>query len=317
MKNLSFLAIIFAAIFVFASVSAAEDEIQPADYSIRENILYNEQNKLDVYYDKNNGNKPVIIYIHGGYWYEGDKEEDSRIGTLLQTHDYVVVIPNYRLYPEVTSINDMVEDVYSAIKWTVENISQFGGDKDEMSIVGFNAGGHLASLTLLKSALKMEVNDKKLKTLATFKHLILFNSPYTFEKDEKLEAEIRGMRNTASMSPNLEYLNKFADAKEGLFLGKSSTIYDEVEILSKKGDLSIYSMGADKITFVECDNDTNYPIGSSQEMMEEVKRVVDDVEIVKQVYPGNYDYIISGIKGNNEEVTSIFLSLIGSVYESH
>jgi len=314
MKNLLFLTTLFAAVFAFASAGVIENEIQPADYSIHQNILYNDQSKLDIYYDKNNGDKPVVIYIHGGYWCEGDKDDDSKIGTLLQTNDYVVVIPNYRLYPEVNSIDDMVEDIYSVIQWTVDNIDQYGGNKDKMTLVGFNAGAHLASLTLLKSALKMEVNDKKLKTIVGFKHLILLNSPFTFEKGERLESGIRIMRNTAMMSPSLNYLNKYADAKEILFLGKPSTSYDEVEILSNQKDYGIYSLGAEKITFIECDNDINTPIGSSQEMMEEVKRVVDDVEIVKQVYQGKFNYIINGIKTNDSEITSTFLNLINSVY---
>lgn len=211
----------------------------------------------------------------------------------------------------------MVEDINLIINWTINNIEMYGGDKDKMSLVGFNAGAHLASLALLKATLNMEVNGKKTSTLVTFKHMILLNSPYSFPKDERLEFEINSMRNNAKLSPSLKYLEKYADAKATLFLGKSSLIFDEVDILNKQDDQSINSLGAEKVTFVECDNDTNTPIGSSTEMMEEIQRVVDDVEIVKQVYQGDYDYIIKGVKNDDEEISKIFYNLINSAYESH
>jgi len=207
----------------------------------------------------------------------------------------------------------MVEDIYNIVQWTVQNIETYGGDYNNMTLIGFNAGAHLASLTLLKSVLHMEVNNNPLGSLVRFKHLILLNSQFTFEKNERLEFEITNMRNTAALSPTLEYLNNYADAKEHLFLGKTG--YDEVDILKTQNDKSIFSFGADKISFIECDNDTNNPIGSSQSMISEVKRVVYDYEIVKRVFHGNYDYVVEGVKTGDEEITGNFMRLIKSSYE--
>lgn len=289
--------------------------LQP-EYQTAENISYGQYdaNKLDVYYDNNSLNtlKPVIIYIHGGYWCEGDKQEDAAIGTLIQDQSYVAVLPNYRLYPVATSIDDMVEDIYNVFSWVKNNIASYGGDIKKVSLVGFNAGAHIGSLTVLKSYFKMVVNGIKLSKLISFKHLILYNSPYSFDKFERLEFDINKMRETALSDPSLAYLENYANAKEGLFLNQSG--YDEVELLEDLEDLSIYNIGTDKVTFVECDKDTNYPIGSSLEMMEEIKRVVDDIEIVKKVYPGEFDYVIQGVKNNDPETTNIFLKLMNSIY---
>jgi len=290
--------------------------LQP-EYQTAENISYGQYdaNKLDVYYDNNSLNtlKPVIIYIHGGYWCEGDKQEDAAIGTLIQDQSYVAVLPNYRLYPVATSIDDMVEDIYNVFSWVKNNIASYGGDIKKVSLVGFNAGAHIGSLTVLKSYFKMVVNGIKLSKLISFKHLILYNSPYSFDKFERLEFDINKMRETALSDPSLAYLENYANAKEGLFLNQSG--YDEVELLEDLKDYSIYNIGTDKITFIECDNDSYYPIGSSHDMMEEIKRVVDDIIIGKQVYPGNYNYIIQGVKDNDPEAVNIFLTLIKSTYE--
>jgi len=181
-----------------------------------------------------------------------------------------------------------------------------------VTLIGFNAGAHIGSLTILKSYFSMVVNGIKLIKIISFKHLILYNSPFSFDKFERLEYDINKMRETALSDPSMAYLEKYANAKEGLFLGKTG--YDEVELLEDLEDLSIYNIGTDKVTFVECDKDTNYPIGSSLEMMEEIKRVVDDIEIVKKVYPGEFDYVIQGVKNNDPETTNIFLKLMNSIY---
>lgn len=199
------------------------------------------------------------------------------------------------------------------IQWTKNKINEYGGDNSTMTLIGFNAGAYLASMTLLKSTLKMTVNGIKLSTLVDFKHLILLNSPFTFENDERLYFEINNMRSTAKLVPELKHLEKYADAKEALLIGKDDV--DEVDILKNQDDNSIYSLGTDKITFIECDNDIYYPIGSSQDMMNEVKRVIFDIEIVKQVFQGNFDYIVNGIKTNDEDATKSFISLVNSAYE--
>ncbi|ORX43252.1 alpha/beta-hydrolase [Piromyces finnis] len=321
MKHLIFLTILLMT-FIFSIhtkvISTRAEELKP-DYTVEKNISYvendgEEEQKLDIYYDKNDlvEGKPVVIYIHGGYWCEGDKKEDEAIGERIQKEGYVAVLSNYRLYPKVNSIDDMILDIYFVIQWTINNIERYGGDPRAMTLVGFNAGAYLASMTLLRKTLEMKVKDTQLVIPVTFKNLILLNSPYSFEKDERLSFEINNMKAISKYSPELKYLEKYAEAKEALILGNNNV--DEVNMLKEQEDDSILSLGTEKITFIECDNDTNYPIGSSHEIMQEVKRVVYDVELVKKVYHGNYDYIINGIKNKDEGITASFISLIQSSY---
>ncbi|KAG4108467.1 hypothetical protein H8356DRAFT_3487 [Neocallimastix lanati (nom. inval.)] len=55
----------------------------------------------------------------------------------------------------------MVEDIYNALHWTVKNIHKYGGDKSQITLMGHSAGAHSATLTTVKAALKMIVNDQK------------------------------------------------------------------------------------------------------------------------------------------------------------
>jgi len=70
-----------------------------------------------------------------------------------------------------------------------------------------------------------------------------------------------------------------------------------------------------KISFIECNKDANIPLGTSDKLIGELKRVVDDVELIKNVYQGKHECFIDGVKNNKEEQTDDFISLIKSVYE--
>ena len=78
-----------------------------------------------------------------------------------KNNDYISVLVNDWFFPETESIDDMVEDIYNALHWTVKNIHKYGGDKSQITLMGHSAGAHSATLTTVKAALKMIVNDQK------------------------------------------------------------------------------------------------------------------------------------------------------------
>lgn len=90
---------------------------------------------------------PVVIWVHGGGWRNGDK--DNRAGVhLCQTWakaDFVVVGLDYRLTPAVVHPAH-VEDVAAGIAWVQNNISNYGGDPQRVFLLGHSAGAHLVAL---------------------------------------------------------------------------------------------------------------------------------------------------------------------------
>ncbi len=102
--------------------------------------------------------KPVVMVVHGGAWVIGQKENQGlpHIHTLVN-HGYVCVAINYRLSPKATW-PDHITDVKSALVWVKENIANFGGDKDNIALLGMSAGGHLVSLAALS------MNDPQYQT---------------------------------------------------------------------------------------------------------------------------------------------------------
>ena len=90
---------------------------------------------------------PVVIWVHGGGWRNGDK--DNRAGiNLCQTWakaGFVVVGLGYRLTPAVVHPAH-IEDVAAGIAWVHSNIANYGGDPKRVFLLGHSAGAHLVAL---------------------------------------------------------------------------------------------------------------------------------------------------------------------------
>lgn len=111
--------------------------------------------KLDLYHPADTTGLPVIVWFHGGGLTGGEKF----IPEELEQSGYVVVAPNYRLIPNV-EIDSCINDAAEAVAWTINNISNFGGDPDKIFVSGHSAGGYLASMIGLdKSWLKKYGKD--------------------------------------------------------------------------------------------------------------------------------------------------------------
>jgi acetyl esterase/lipase len=103
---------------------------------------------LDVFYpDVASGPVPVVMYVHGGGWRNGDKGAISRWGILpeLRSRGYLVVSVNYRLAPQF-QFPAMIEDVKCAVRHLRAEAETYGLDPSRIGAWGTSAGGHLVSL---------------------------------------------------------------------------------------------------------------------------------------------------------------------------
>ena len=91
--------------------------------------------------------RPVLVFIHGGYWRSLSKEDQSFLVPFWSALGVVSVVPNYALCPSV-SIKHIAVQMVNALAWVYRHIDQFGGDPDNIHVVGHSAGGHLAALLL-------------------------------------------------------------------------------------------------------------------------------------------------------------------------
>ncbi|XP_054165694.1 cholinesterase-like [Oppia nitens] len=108
-------------------------------------------------FNKSNVLKPVMFWIHGGGLAIGSSFQWEYNASALASHDVVVVSINYRLnilgflYGDQQSSpgNLGLYDQLLALKWVRENIHEFGGDKNNITIFGESAGSLSVSTHLL------------------------------------------------------------------------------------------------------------------------------------------------------------------------
>ncbi|MBM6551434.1 alpha/beta hydrolase [Marinomonas ostreistagni] len=106
------------------------------------------QQRLDVYIPEDAANQssyPVIVFFYGGRWTDGNKDMYPFLAQKYVDRGYVVVIPDYRKYPEVT-FPTFVEDGAQAIAWTVNHIRSYQGNEQQMFVMGHSAGAHIGAL---------------------------------------------------------------------------------------------------------------------------------------------------------------------------
>ena len=141
----------------FAQISKKKDIIYKAGST-------SERHQLDVYYPENiKEKKDVIIYFHGGSWKGGKKDTYKFLGKRFAKKGFVIVIANYRLSPEV-KYEAMADDCTAAVNWVYDNIGEFGGDKNKITVSGHSAGGHLAAVISMNSSYQ-DLQSKIQKTI--------------------------------------------------------------------------------------------------------------------------------------------------------
>ncbi len=102
--------------------------------------------KLDIYRPKVMPRPaPVLIFIHGGSWKSG-KKEDYKCYTLdFAKRGYVTASISYRLLPN-SHFPDAVEDAKCAVRWIRAHAADYNIDPQNIAVIGGSAGGHLAMM---------------------------------------------------------------------------------------------------------------------------------------------------------------------------
>ena len=143
---------------IFCKIAEGNDIDRLASFKDEENVVYQKdipyaeggvpQRLLNIYKPKDaEGKLPVIIDIHGGGWWYGDKELNRFYDQWLASQGFAVVGFSYRLAPHAT-FNMQVEDVFALFNKVIELADKQGFDLNNAFLTGDSAGGHLASVAI-------------------------------------------------------------------------------------------------------------------------------------------------------------------------
>jgi len=94
--------------------------------------------------------RPVVVWLHGGHYMTGAGSLDWYDGAELSKDGNIVTVGvNYRIgafgflhYPGVSDGKMGIFDILSALKWVQDHIVHFGGDPDQVTVMGQSAGAH-------------------------------------------------------------------------------------------------------------------------------------------------------------------------------
>lgn len=126
----------------------------PKGTVIHGNIPYNndtlKKHLLDIYLPADaKGKVPMVVFIHGGGWIGNDKYADmgymtNTINAMLE-NGFAIASIDYR-FAQNAVFPAILQDCNKAVSFLYDNADKYSLDKNRIALMGFSAGGHLASL---------------------------------------------------------------------------------------------------------------------------------------------------------------------------
>jgi acetyl esterase/lipase len=123
----------------------------PADMCYRMDVAYGSDalQKLDVYMPSQTAhNAPIIVMVHGGGWYQGDKFDNPVVRNKVEywvRRGVIFISVNYPLVPNSDPLQQ-ARSVAQGLGYAQKHAAEWGGDSRKVILMGFSAGGHLVSL---------------------------------------------------------------------------------------------------------------------------------------------------------------------------
>ena len=103
---------------------------------------------------------PVVVFFYGGSWQTGRRADYPFVAADLARRGHVVVVPDYRLYPEVR-FPAFLRDAAAAVAAARRMAPGWGGDPARVVLMGHSAGAHIAAMLALDPRWLAEAGDSR------------------------------------------------------------------------------------------------------------------------------------------------------------
>lgn len=134
------------------------------------------RNVMDIYAPQDAAGAPVVLFIHGGSWQGGDKDGHKFVGESLARAGYVTGVMSYRLAPQ-NVYPSYVQDAAQALKVLRAEARAFGGNPDNLFVMGHSAGGFNAVEMVVNARWLTEANVP----VSSIRGVIGVAGPYSFD----------------------------------------------------------------------------------------------------------------------------------------
>ncbi len=157
--------VIAASILVALALPARAAEPPNARFESHLNLTYYSgegadkyRHRLDLYVPKGAKDVPVMMFVHGGGFTVGIKDQYAFVGQVFASHGIATAVISYRLAPR-TVYPDNVLDTARAFAWLRAHAGEYGGKTERIFISGHSAGATLIALLGSDPAYLKEVGE--------------------------------------------------------------------------------------------------------------------------------------------------------------
>lgn len=160
LASLGFLCVAAALIYQLAPL-AAFNLLVPKDAGVTQvaaDVSYGgyPRQRLDLYRPEGAGPFPVLLFVYGGSWDSGHKEDYAFAARAFAAEGYLAAVADYRLVPDV-HYPAFVDDVGSVIDWLAGNAGAYQGDGRKVFVVGHSAGAYNMVQAVVRNGLGVKV----------------------------------------------------------------------------------------------------------------------------------------------------------------
>ena len=142
----------------FTSCQKGEKELETLTPLDMKNVAYGRDSaqNMDIYLParRDTSNTKIILFIHGGSWSGGDKNEFNDAIAAIRTRlpQFAIFNMNYRLSSKgLNRFPVQIEDLQSAINSIANRANEYKVNANKFCLIGASAGAHLALLEAYKN----------------------------------------------------------------------------------------------------------------------------------------------------------------------
>jgi acetyl esterase/lipase len=219
--------------------------------------------KLDLYLPAGtNTALPLIIWIHGGAWRGGSKDNCPAIRFVAK--GYAVASVNYRLSQHAV-FPAQIEDCKAAVRWLRAHAKDYGLDPNRFGAWGSSAGGHLVALLGTTGGVKEFEVGPNLGVSSRVQVVVDFYGPTDL------------LRMAEQSGPNSRMDHNAPDSPESQLVG--GTLQENKERAAKTNPIVYVSRDDPPMLLVHGDADPLVPHQQSEELYQALRKAGVDATL--------------------------------------
>ncbi|HEY4170874.1 MAG TPA: alpha/beta hydrolase [Reyranella sp.] len=142
---------------------------------------------LDVYHPEGSQSRTTVVWVHGGGWLAGNKQQMGNYARILAGRGFTVAVIDYSLAPGAT-YPTQVRQVNTALGYLVRNAQRLGIDPSHLVLAGDSAGTQIAlqvATLILQPAYAQTMGIQPTIARDRLAGLLLYCGIYRMEKEDE------------------------------------------------------------------------------------------------------------------------------------